>query len=955
MVYMAEQQTPIRRRVALKIIKIGMDTRQVIARFEAERQTLALMDHANIARVFDAGATEAGRPYFVMELVRGIPITEYCDQNNLPVHERLELFVQVCQAVQHAHQKGIIHRDLKPSNVLVTLNDGRPVPKVIDFGVAKATNQQLTEKTLFTAFAQMVGTPLYMSPEQAEMSSLDVDTRSDIYSLGVLLYELLTGTTPFNQERLREVAYAEMVRIIREEEPPKPSTRISTLGEAHTATAAHRQIDGHRLGQLMKGDLDWIVMKSLEKDRSRRFQTATDLARDIQRYLTDQPVSACPPSAMYRLRKFARRNKAMVAMLGLAAAMLLSVVAVLAISNARTRRESAARYVALKEKDAALATVREAVDQMLVRVGDETLADLPLSNPLRQALLKDALKFYEGFVAQAGDDPSVRFELVRVLQKMAIVQRNLGQFNDACQSATRSIVLLEPLVAAAPDMAEYERVLAQNNHIMASLSLLDSRRYEKAEPYLRRALELFNDLERRHPGSVEKVGGAMGNLADRLAARGKSDEAYQLRQEARRRTKAYLAQNPDSSNATIELCWLDIALANQAASQNEKETLYNESIDQAKDQLKRHPGRVAAIGVLAGAETKLGFIYMEAGHPEQGVPHLQEALQRQMSLCFETAQKNCWLVIREIIQRLATDFRKGGSADELRVLLDRYQDWYEAALRITANETAKRKELWLCQTQLAKLYEQQGNKDKAEVVFRTFLERMSELRSARGENSFNASDFAELALEYMESKQWATASDDFRQAEKLGLDWTTLPWQWLIQNLPPAGDSPANNERSGGKLRDYLTEQIDRLVMSGDECNAIAWDLVASGELDRNSATLALKFAEKAYRAHPSDVNIWNTLGVSQYRAGNWQDAIKTLNKSIELRHGGDSNDWFFLAMAHWQLHDKEDAHRWNDKAIDWMDKNQPKNEELLRFRREAKELLNGKSAVDAKTAKPDR
>jgi serine/threonine protein kinase/tetratricopeptide (TPR) repeat protein/WD40 repeat protein len=347
-VYMADQQTPVRRRVALKIIKAGMDTRQVIARFEAERQALALMDHSNIARVFDAGSTDLGRPYFVMELVRGISITEYCDQNNLSVHERLALFVQVCHAVQHAHQKGIIHRDLKPSNVLVTVNDGRPIPKVIDFGVAKATNQQLTEKTLFTAFASMVGTPLYMSPEQAEMSSLDVDTRSDIYSLGVLLYELLTGTTPFDQTRLRAAAYAEMVRIIREEEPPRPSTRISTLGETRASTAAHRQIDPHRLSQLLKGDLDWIAMKSLEKDRTRRYETANDLAADILRHLNDQPVEACPPSAAYRIRKFVRRNRLKVVV---AATVIISLIGGIAASTLGFVRATRAERAVLQQND----------------------------------------------------------------------------------------------------------------------------------------------------------------------------------------------------------------------------------------------------------------------------------------------------------------------------------------------------------------------------------------------------------------------------------------------------------------------------------------------------------------------------------------------------------------------------------------------------------------------------
>jgi WD40 repeat protein/serine/threonine protein kinase len=327
-VYVAEQTKPVRRRVALKVIKPGMDTKQVIARFEAERQALAMMDHPNIAHVLDVGATESGRPYFVMELVRGIPITDYCDRERLSLPERLELFVLVCRAVQHAHQKGVIHRDLKPSNILVTVIDGAAVPRIIDFGVAKATGASLTERTIYTSFHQFVGTPLYMSPEQADLSGMDVDTRSDTYALGVLLYELLTGTTPFDQETFRQAAFDELRRIIREQEPPKPSTRLSSLGAMRATVSANRKADARQLDRAVRGELDWIVMKALEKDRRRRYETANDFAVDVMRYLTDKPVEACPPSVWYRFRKFTRRNRAALMTATLVAFILLIGTAV---------------------------------------------------------------------------------------------------------------------------------------------------------------------------------------------------------------------------------------------------------------------------------------------------------------------------------------------------------------------------------------------------------------------------------------------------------------------------------------------------------------------------------------------------------------------------------------------------------------------------------------------------
>jgi len=372
-VYMAEQEEPVRRRVALKVIKLGMDTKSVVARFEAERQALALMDHPNIARVLDAGATEAGRPYFVLELVRGIKITEFCDENKLPTQDRLRLYIQVCLAIQHAHQKGIIHRDIKPSNILVTINDGVPVPKVIDFGIAKATAGRLTEHTLFTAFEQFIGTPAYVSPEQAVMTSLDVDTRSDIYSLGVLLYELLTGRTPFDAKELLATGLDEMRRTIRECDPPNPSTRLSRLVEAElTTTAQRRQTDAPKLIQLVRGDLDWIVMKCLEKDRTRRYETANGLAMDVQRHLNNEPVTARPPSNLYRLHKLVQRNRLAFAASATVAMTILLALAFLLVSNVRTTRERNQKEIALQEKAAAL----DAANASEQRAKEELFASL---------------------------------------------------------------------------------------------------------------------------------------------------------------------------------------------------------------------------------------------------------------------------------------------------------------------------------------------------------------------------------------------------------------------------------------------------------------------------------------------------------------------------------------------------------------------------------------------------
>ena len=470
-VYMAEQEAPIRRKVALKIIKLGMDTKQVIGRFDLERQALAMMDHPNIAKVHDAGATETGRPYFVMELVKGVSITEYCDKNKLSTKERLDLFIQVCHAVQHAHQKGIIHRDIKPTNIMVTMHDGKAVPKVIDFGIAKATKQRLTEKTLFTRYAQMIGTPAYMSPEQAEWGGLDVDTRTDIYSLGVLLYELLTGSTPFDAQALREAGYSRMQEIIREEEPTKPSTKLDTLGETLSEVAGQRKVSPEVLRRQIRGDLDWIVMKTLEKDRTRRYETVNELQMDVNRHLSSEPVMAAAPSVSYRLRKFVRRNRVSIITGSIVVGALIigTLVSTIGFIQAKRQRELAEANLRTavsqrqRAKDNFLMSL-DAVDEILkvvklslkadstLEVAQEPLVNNPELEEMRQAILKKAQVLYEKFLENNSTDPTARMETAKAHFRMARIYQALGQHKQAEQKAyEKALIACGKAIEMDPD------------------------------------------------------------------------------------------------------------------------------------------------------------------------------------------------------------------------------------------------------------------------------------------------------------------------------------------------------------------------------------------------------------------------------------------------------------------------------------------------------------------------
>jgi serine/threonine protein kinase/lipopolysaccharide biosynthesis regulator YciM len=625
-VYMAEQEKPIRRRVALKVIKAGMDTDQVVARFEAERQALALMDHPNIARVLDAGATETGRPFFVMELVNGIPITEYSDQAQLTPRERLELFVPVCQAIQHAHQKGIIHRDIKPSNVLVTMHDGKPVPKVIDFGVAKAISQPLTQRTMFTQFGAAIGKLEYMSPEQAERSGLDIDTRSDVYSLGVLLYELLTGATPLERATLREAGYPEILKRIKEEDPPKPSTRLSAYKETLASIAARRRTEPAKLARLMRGELDWIVMKALEKDRTRRYETANGLARDIERYLHDEPVEACPPSATYRLGKILRRHKRPVAAASLVLLALLG--GIIGTTYGLFRAEWSRRQaVAAQHAEAMQRQVAEENQRQAMAAAEEA---------------RTVLSFLAEKMLAAGRPAGAHGGLGKDV--------TLRQAIDAAAPEIRTAFRDRPLVEAA-----LSRYVGDTYQYVGEL--------KRALPFFERAFELRGAaLGADHRDtfvSMVDLGGIYLDL-------GQADRALPLFEELRARQTATLGaddlQTLHTAGCLLGLTHLEIGDVRP----------YLPRLEDAVERMKarRGPGGNTKMSMAV-----LGLSYLSAGQPDRAVSTLEQMMDHRVR---EWGRDHVWTLNDR--RSLASAYLDAGSTDRAVSMLEEVVELQKAKL-----------------------------------------------------------------------------------------------------------------------------------------------------------------------------------------------------------------------------------------------------------------------------------
>jgi serine/threonine protein kinase/Flp pilus assembly protein TadD len=1009
-VFIAEQQEPIRRKVAVKVIKPGMDTRQVIARFEAERQALALMDHPNIARVLDAGTTESRLPFFVMELVKALPITEYCDQNHVPVRKRLELFVSVCHAVQHAHQKGIIHRDIKPCNVMITLHDGTPVVKVIDFGIAKAIDQKLTDKTLFTNYAQMIGTPLYMSPEQAGLSGLDVDTRSDVYALGVLLYELLTGTTPFDRGRFKEAGFDEIRRIIREEEPPRPSTRLSeTWKVQRTALSAENTTDNGRgvpraaLRAYRFQELDWIVMKALEKDRSRRYESASALAADLERYLRDEPVLACPPSALYRFRKLARQHRWALLTVGLVMAALVAGSVASAWQALRATQAQGLAQERLETAESNLLLARQAVDEMYTKVADD-LAVQPHLQPFQRDILEKALGFYQEFARRSSGDPIARRETARAWYRVGNIQWNLGRRRQAKQACDEAITMLEELAAELPRESERRVTLAHAYQLRARI-LTSGARLRDAEKCYRQALVLHADLVAEDPTNLQwrsNLAAAHQYLGSVVTDRpGEAEKAF------RTALTLYeeLAAGPrDQARYRMGIagCYLALGgfLANLGRS-TEAGRAFQQTMD-LLDQPGGSPYRSAGRRTRSDAEFELGRTLADRRKWDAAEAAYRRAIaagerlidlvpdlpdyQHQMavrygtlaSLLADTGKADQAALFRhkarELLEKVEIEFLDdrqlyhflGSARTFLRDVgdLEAAERFSRRALAVAAklaqectDEPALDQTLASSHMHLGTVLQRRGRAREAADQFRQGLVLQERLAGQFPEESSyrhihaRLLNFLGIALRDQPSEA-ATALDCHQKAlqlcDKLVAEFPDQPLfrRERARSFFARGTVLNITGRHGEAIKAFqqavaaspLPNYVSQFASIHNEW---AWLLATCPKTEFRDAARAVTLASRAVELAPEQPGFWNTLGVAHYRAGHWQDSNTALEKSMQLFGGRDESfNTFFLAMSQWKLNEKEPARKSYDQAVRWMEKNQPRNEELRRFRAEANELL---------------
>ncbi len=976
-----------------------------------------MMDHPNIAKVLDAGATESGRPYFVMELVRGIPITEYCDQHRLPIHKRLDLFMQVCQAVQHAHQKGIIHRDIKPTNVLVTALDGVPLPRVIDFGIAKATGQSLTDKTLFTGFAQLIGTPLYMSPEQAELSAVDIDTRSDIYSLGVLLYELLTGTTPFDQDTFRTAALDEVRRIIREDEPPKPSTRLERVWVRHSTTVSdNRQTDARMLSRSLRGELDWIVMKALEKDRRRRYETASGLARDVERYLAGDPVEAGPPSGWYRLRKFARRNRVVLTTTVVVALALIAGTTVSswqAIFARRARADAVSQRDRAKKAEADAVSqrdrARKAVDEMYTQVAEKWLAQQPRLELVQREFLLKALAFYQEFARVRSSDPEVRAAAVEAEQRAGNIHQRLGEYKEAALAYGRGVEIGETLMAAFPNTHRHRELLALNLNGLG-IVLRETGQFAQAERAYQRTIELQELLAAEFPRVSEhrlSLAASHSNLGRLLEQRGRLKDAEKAHRRAIELQEAIAIELPSVREYRNELAMELDNLANLLrimGQLGEAQQAHRRAIAIEDALVAEFPEHASYRLSLAGTHSNLGALLYNAGRPREAVQATRRAIELLEPLAVEfpkipdyrnrlgLSHGNLGVLLDEIgdsgeveqaerraieiQERLAVEFpqvpeyrqRLASSHNNLGVLLRKVREFQRAeksfrrAMELKEALLAQFPDIPDYQSELGTSFGDlgdslfdQGKLEESIKLFRRTIEQQNAALRANPRileyRRLLRNHYQSLARTLAQMGEHETAA---RAAENaVGLSVTTgedavngAEILLRCQQLATL-DSALSMEARQTKSQDYadrarkLVEAAAAATGSDPKAmNGLAWFMATCTNSQMRNPRRAVELATRAVEQAPASGAIWNTLGIAQYGVGAWAEAIKSLSRSMELTSGGSPADWLFLAMAHWREGETAKANRWYDKAAAWMNEQNSRNEELVRFRADAAALL---------------